>query len=271
MVVLAVLVVGAAVGGWLSTSGSPATSNTGTPNGGPPATGGRAQAERLVSGSLAAAQAAGSFHYVSSSVSAAVSQVTVGDAGASSGRQVITVAGDTFTVLVVGSTAYFQGDAAAMVENLSVPPALAQARAGQWISLAAGDGPYESVKAAVTTSEALSDNVTFTPRTVLARSTIAGRRVIGVRGAMLGVAGQRGSGTATLYVAAGGRHLPVRYVENGTLTGSDGSTAKIRFRIDFSGWGEAVQVNVPSGAVTFSSLGVSGTPGQGSPPTTLIT
>lgn len=266
MVVLVVLAAAAALGGWLSTSGS-----SPTPAGGGATTGGRAEATRLVSGSLAAAAAAGSFHYVSSSVSAGISQLTVGDAGAVSGRQVITVAGDTFTVLVVGSTAYFQGDATAMVQNLAVPPAVAQARAGQWISLVSGDSPYESVKAAVTTSEALSDNVTFTPRTVLAQSAVAGQRVIGVRGAMHGVAGQRGSGTAILYVSAGGRHLPVRYVEHGTLTGTDGSTASITFTIDFSAWGEGVQVNVPPGAVAFSSLGVSGAPGQGSPPTTLIT
>jgi hypothetical protein len=220
---------------------------------------------------LAAARAAGSFHYVSSSSSAGLTQLTVGDAGPTSGRQVITVNGDTFTVLVVGTTAYFQGDAVAMVENLSVPLSVARAHAGQWISLVSGDNPYQSVYAAVTTADALHDNITFTPRTELGASTVAGQRVLGVRGPVHGLPGERATGTATFYLSSAGRHLPLRYVENGTVVGSNGAKAGLQFRIDFSAWSESVEVQAPPGAVAFSSLGVSGAPGQGSPPTTLVT
>jgi hypothetical protein len=266
---LVVLGSAAAIGGWLSTSGSS------SPGGGSGSSGSSAsvasEAARLAAGALAAARAAGSFHYVSSSSSDRVRQLTVGDAGPSSGRQVITLNGDTFNVLVIGSTAYFQGDATAMVENLSVPASVAQAHAGQWISLVSGDDPYESVYAAVTTSDALHDSITFSPRSVVATPAIAGQRATAVQGRVRLLPGESGTvkGTGTLYLSASG-HLPLRYVERGTLRGSGGTVTPLDFRIDFSAWAEVVRVTVPAGAVTYASLGVPPGTGAGSPPTTLV-
>ncbi len=58
-------------------------------------------------------------------------------------------------------------------------------------------------------------------------------------------------------------HLPVEYTENGTIT-VGGRGAKSKLEITFSRWGEAVTVNAPPGAVSYSSLGA----GNGTPPTT---
>lgn len=232
----------------------------------------RAAAGRLLRSSLAAAGQAGSFHYVSTSTSASstaptVTQRTVGDAGSNGGTQAITLSGDTFSVVVLGTTAYFRGDGPAMALNLGIPATVAQTYAGKWISLVAGDGPYQSVQVAVTAASALQQNVTFTAHDELPASTMAGRRVIALRGPMAAVAGQAAHGTATLYVSASGRHLPVRYVERGTLGAGSGRSA-LDFSITFSAWGEPVSVSAPPGAIPFSSLGV-----QGSGPTgpTLIT
>lgn len=243
---LVVLAVAAALGGWLSTRSA-----------GPTAT-------ALVRQSLAAARASAGFHYVSTSSAGSSQQTTIGDAGATSGKQVITVDGDTFTVLVVGATAYLQGDATALVENLGLPPSLAQAHSGQWISLVSGDAPYASVYAAVTVPSALADNLTFRPTTVVGTQTVSGQRVTVVRGAMRPVGGQSASGTATLYLAAGGRHLPVRYVERGTITSATtGSSVPFDFEITFSAWGVAVSESAPPGAVPFASFGVRGGTGGG--------
>jgi hypothetical protein len=219
-------------------------------------------ARRLLRASLAAAEAAGSFHYVASSTSAvpggpALTQRTAGDAAQHGGTQTITVSGDTFHVEVLGPVAYFRGDAPAMVQVLGVPPAVAQAYAGRWISLVAGDGPYSSVQVAVTAPSALAQNITFEAETQLPPSTLDGRRVIGLRGPMTAVQGQVAHGSATLYVSASGAHLPVRYVEHGTL-GSGSRRSSEEFSITFSAWGEAVPLSAPPGAVPFSSLGVEG-------------
>ena len=103
----------------------------------------------------------GSFHYVSAFTSGGQTQTTVGDAGADSGKQVITIGPDTFTVLVIGGACYFQGDAKQLEDQLGLPASIAAAHAGQWISLSPGDLPYQSVYVAVTTNSALHSNVAF--------------------------------------------------------------------------------------------------------------
>ena len=222
----------------------------------------KAAAGRLLRTSLAAAEKAGSFHYVASSVSSppnssTLSQLTVGDAGVASGRQVITISTHTFDVVVVGTTAFFEGDAASMEASLDVPSSVAQSYAGKWISLVPGDAPYQSVEVAVTTSSALQQNITFSATAELPASKIGREQVVGLRGPITNVQGESAKGTATLYVTAGARHLPLRYVEQGTL-GSGKQASKLKFSLTFSGWGEPVPVTAPAGAVAFSSLGVSG-------------
>jgi len=276
--VLGAAALGAAIGSWQSSAGSSDA------------------ASRLVLQGLDAARAAGSFHYVSTSVASSMTQVTVGDAGATEGRQDITIGPSSFIVLVVGQTAYLRGDASALEHNLLVPSSVASAHVQQWISLVQSDYPWASVYAAVKTSDALKDNLTFTPRSVLAPETLAGQQVVGIQGPVSGSEAQGVQGTATLYLQAGGRHLPVRFVERGTVTGTGNSgsgnsgtgntgagnsgrgntgggstTTSVRFRIDFSAWGEPVHVAVPSSAVSFASLGVPGAGPPRSTPSTVLT
>lgn len=264
VVVGTALVVAAAATGlgvWLGTGGS-----------GPPST--PAAARQLVRSSLADARAEGSFHYVSSSTSSTattskITQVTVGDAASDSGRQLITLSGDTFDVVVVGTTAYFRGDAAAMVVSLGIPLGVARAHAGQWIALVAGEAPYQSVQVAVTTSSALDQNITFTAQKDLGDTEVNGKPTTAIEGRMSPVAGQPARGTATLYVTSGRHPLPVRYVERGSV-GTGSNATKLSFSITFSSWGQNLGVTPPAGAVPFTSLGVPG----GTPPSpgpTIIT
>lgn len=249
---LAVLMAAAAIGGWLSTrhTSSPSASSV-------------AAARRLATASLQAASAAGSFHYTSSATSNGATQLTIGDAGPHSGRQAITVGGDTFHVIVVDPNAYFQGDVPAMVTNLGLPVTVARAHAGQWVSLVGTDGPFASVYAAVTAPQALADNVSFSADEELSPTTVGGQRVIGLRGPVVPVAGQPATGTATLYVEAGGAHLPVEYVIHGHVASARSSPA-LSFTIDFSAFGEPVQLSPPAGAVPFGSFAP---PGSGPPAT----
>ncbi|HAM01394.1 MAG TPA: hypothetical protein DCQ30_04085 [Acidimicrobiaceae bacterium] len=261
LVVAALVAVGTGVGVWLGASG-PA-------GGGTPAT-----ARQLVRASLADARAAGSFHYVSSSISSSattsnVSQVTDGDAASQSGRQVITLSGDTFDVVVAGATAYFRGDAAAMVVNLGIPIGVAEAHARQWIALVAGEAPYQSVEVAVTTASALDQNITFSALEDLGSTRVDGTQTTAIEGRMRPVDGQPARGTATLYVSTSRHPLPVRYVESGTV-GSGSKASRLRFSMTFSSWGESVGVSAPAGAIPFTSLGASGG-GPPSPGPTILT
>jgi len=241
-VAMAVVVAGA-LGIWvgLRSLGGPAWTSVG--------------AARLLRSSVTAGKAAGAFHYESSYMSSASSsqfeQTTVGDAGASQGQQLMTVNGDTFDVLVIESTAYFRGDASAMESNLNVPASVADVYGRKWISLVSGEAPYQSVYAAVTTGQALEYNITFTADRKLGFSIIDDTKVFAVSGPMKATDGQAAQGTGILYMAASGRHLPVRYVEQGTI-GVGPSASRVDFTTTFSAWGESVKEVVPSGTVPFA-------------------
>jgi hypothetical protein len=225
-------------------------------------------ATHMVRAALQATMDAGSFHYVSRFTSQGMTQTTVGDAGSSAGRQLITIGPDTFTVLVSGTACYFQGNERQMVEQLGLPVAVASAHAGQWISLAPDDPPYQSVYVAVKTRSALYSNIAFHPHQESGTSTRSGYHVLAITGPMSNqiVNGQtqKARGTATLYLTTSRPHLPVEYTENGTITPPGGQGSRSTLKITFSRWGEAVTVNAPPGAVSYSSLGA----GNGTTPTT---
>ena len=153
------------------------------------------------------------FHYVavsSLSGSQGGTQRTVGDAGPTSGRQVITAGKQKFTVIVIGKACYIKGNAAALSANLGLSATAATAHAGQWISLAVGDAPYASVYAAVTAASALTDNVTVEPETVIPTTTVDGRRVQTVSGpiAPITIGGTEGGPQGNGHPGRAGRRPP---------------------------------------------------------------
>lgn len=222
-------------------------------------TGGPASARGLLQSSMAAANQAGTFHYVSRSTSSGSTQTTIGDAAPDRGRQVITIGSHTFTVLVVGTEAFFKGDAVTMQSELSLDPLVAQEHAGQWISLQPSDAAYASVYAAVTTPSALSDSITIEPRAQLAPVTSGTTKVIPIRGRLTPVGQTPATGTARLDVQASRPHLPVRFTGSGTISNQQATVS-----VDFSNWGEAVSVEAPAGALAYSSVQIGGLPSGGS-------
>jgi hypothetical protein len=222
---------------------------------------------------IAAAESAGSFHYVSSTTTVASSgtssATTLGDAGKSSGVQEITTNDPTngpasFTVLVVGTTAYFRGDVPAIEENLNLTSQVAQAHSGQWISLQPSDGSvYASVYAAVNTHDALAENISIKPQQ-LGSATQGGKNLDTITGALTpvvipGQGTQNMSGTGTLEISAR-THLPVRYDEHGTSKGQ-----RTTFTMTFNSYGEQVAANAPTSSTTYASIAASGgtNPGGG--------
>ena len=223
-------------------------------------------ARELLQSALAAARRMNAFHYVATSSLSGTqgfTQKTIGDAGPTSGRQIITVAKQKFTVLVVGKACYLKGNAAALMANLGLDATQAAAQSEKWISLASTDAPYASVYAAVTAPSALTDNITVKPQSQLPAGRVDGRRVQTVTGAIapLTIGGQTQTlkGTASLAVRASTPHLPVRYTERGNQKRQTSQST-----VTFNRWGEAVHITAPSDAVSYASLGVS----PGSTPTT---
>ncbi|HUO49569.1 MAG TPA: hypothetical protein VMU09_12110 [Acidimicrobiales bacterium] len=222
-------------------------------------TGGAVAAERLVRASIVSAEAARTFHYVSTSTTQGITQTTVGDAAPDRGHQTITIGTHTFEVVVVGTAAYFKGDATTMQAELGLDQLVAEAHAGQWISLAPSDSPYDSVYAAVTTKSALDDTVTIAGKSVLSHATIGRTTVTPVRGLLTPVDQTPITGTARLDVRSARPHLPVRFTGTGTS-----NNQQTTLNVVFSQWGEPVAVTAPAGAIAYSSLQIGGlNPGSG--------
>jgi hypothetical protein len=264
ILIVATVVVAAllSVGGLALFSGS-SNSTTSTPKASAPVS---PAAKNQLNKSLAAAESAGSFHYVSTTTGSSGTATTIGQAGRSSGLQQITTTSSTagpasFTVMVLGATAYFRGDANAIEQNLGLSSSVATQYASKWISLTSSDGAvYSSVYAAVTTHDALTQNIALKPQQV-GTATVGGRTLNTVTGSLLpvtipGQGTQNFTGTGTLWISPSTQR-PVRYQEHGTSQGQTSTTT-----MTFSHYGAPVSVSAPSGAVPFSSI--SGSSGGGS-------
>jgi hypothetical protein len=195
----------------------------------------------LVGSILSAARAQRSVHYVSVETEGNVQVTIVGDAGGSQGIQRVTFrkAGETghVTVIVAANIAYVRGDAFTLASFMGFKPSAAAKYANRWFLIPPGGTGYAKVAAAVRFASTISQlTVPGRPAGVPA-ATIAGRRVVGVRGTSTdkGIAV-----VVTLYGRATGPRLPVREtVTRGALRGV----------VTFSRWNEPVQVAVPKNAV----------------------
>jgi hypothetical protein len=254
MVAAGALIVGAAVGvaiGLLTRGGASTPSSTASlsPSA---ASSAAAQARAVYRQALTAANASTGFHYVAVTTGG-TNQKFVGDAGQAGGTQVITMdstyGSEQFTLVLVGGSVYFQGNGAALRDQLGVPAANTAGLAGKWISVASGDGPYGVIAPGITVTDQVQE--TLLAPTSTQTTSGGGIRVLGTVTSLQGATG----GTGHLDVAAGS-HLPTAYVASFTAGGTSTTSTTT-----FSNWGTAPSVTTPSGTVAWSTLGASAPPG----------
>jgi hypothetical protein len=250
------LILGAAIGfpiGLLSRA-SPST----TPSGSPPNAGSAAtQAQALYRQALAATRSSAGVHYVAISTGGSITQKIVGDATQDGGTQLITLnstyGSEQFTLRLVGTTVYFQGNPPALEDQLGVPAAKAPSVSGTWVSVAIADGPYLVLQPGITVADQAQPMTlvpTSTTRVTAADGTRA-TRIIGTVSTQQGTA----SGSAHLDIAADS-HLPISQVTTVTVSGVPSTDTTT-----FSQWGTATPVTAPAGPVAWSTLGASQPPG----------
>jgi hypothetical protein len=196
---------------------------------------------QILSRADAAAKAAGSLHFSSTTKVGRSSIVFSDDSARSGGHQDITMpGGGQMTVVVVSGVGYVDGNAAALNEFLSFPAPTATALAGRWISFTARDPGYQEVVNGVTTGSVLGEIDPVGKLVKTAEQTVDGRPVVGVRGPAPASSQLPKGSTVTLYVAATGRPLPVSCLEGSGSNLTD---------ITLSHWGEHVSVSAPTQAV----------------------
>ncbi|MFN2582419.1 MAG: hypothetical protein ABR498_06735 [Candidatus Dormibacteria bacterium] len=230
------------------------------PSRGPSPSGGAvdAHAKALYDQALAAMRAASGCHYVAMTAGPGGSQQIEGDAGKNDGTQQITLTSrygaEQFTlVLVDGGVVFFQGNGAALQDQLGVAAARAADLNGKWVSLSMGDGPYDVVAPGITVADQATETelVPTGSHSATAPDGSAATRLDGNVPATAEAPG----GMARLDIAQS-TQLPITYVS--TVSGSGIS---ITSTTTFSKWGTAPSVTAPTGAVAWSTLGASEPPG----------
>jgi hypothetical protein len=191
---------------------------------------------------IVAAEAQKSVHYVSTSNLGGNRETIVGDAATGRGIQRITFthAGTTghVTVIVAKTVAYVHGDAFTLRNYMALTSAQVSRYAGRWFSLRPPGVAYAVVAEAVQMRSFVNELTMPGPFTAVPATTVAGRRVTGVRSKLT----QSGkTAVLTLYVA-GGSPLPTAQV----IEGSNGKVMTTMTR-----WNERVSIVPPRGALAF--------------------
>ena len=205
---------------------------------------------------MAMMRSAAGFHYVAS-VSGSGGQQTTGDATRNGGKQEISVRtafGDEhFTLLLVSGVVYFQGNVAALQDQLGVPASKAGGLISTWIAVAHGDGPYATLQVGIDTTDQ-ADETALQPTSVSEVTESDGTSALRLDGA---VPPQNGAPAGTGHLDVAKSNLrPLVYF---TSLSQDGLT--LTSNVTFSAWGSAASVSAPSGATAWTTLGASAPPG----------
>lgn len=205
-----------------------------------------AHAAKTLARTLAAIRAA---HAVHISVNARIGPNTAtysSDAGVNVGRQKVTAGdGGVATVLEINGVGYFQANEKGLIGFLGTPQALAHRYAGRWISFEPGGMGYQRVVSGVTLG-AIADEMELTGAiTPSGTSTVNGKVVNGLNGGVPLAWNAPAGVTATLYVAAHGKPLPVLF---------EAGVAPSGYHVQFSRWDEPLQITAPASPVPSSVL-----------------
>jgi hypothetical protein len=254
-----IVAAGIGVGGVLLVrhiQGTPSTPDS--PTAVPGAGAGPAEARALYQQAVAATGASTGFHYVAVSTGGNA-QTIVGDAGQSGGRQAITYdssfGAEQFTLLLVGTTVYFQGNLPAVEDQLGASAASAPKVQGKWVSVVSGNGPYTVLQPGITAGSQATQ-MPLTPESSAKVTAAAGVTATRISGIVppTPLNGLR-TGTGSVDVAPR-TDLPITYIS--TFAGGG---VVFRSTTTFSAWGVAPSVSAPTGAIAWSSLTTTAPPG----------
>ena len=203
--------------------------------------------KQLRAGMLAAASTRHSVHYVSTTSAPGRTIRIVGDVGSKLGSQRITLKlgghSGQASVLVVGGSAYIQGNAFMLKNFFPFTQAQATKYAGQWISIPSTSGAYAAVSADTTFASFLADLLPGTHLS-LVRAKVSGKAAVGVRGVVRQAGIQL---VETVYAPAKGTPLP--FEAKTAVTGGRGAGVTRMSR-----WNEAVHVTAPANAVPITTV-----------------
>jgi hypothetical protein len=224
---LSILAVGVGSGAQASTKGSAASA--------------------LLNTALRNALARKSVHEVETEKAPKVSDSVVTDAGTNQGRQQITHSGgEKGQVVVVGGTAYFSGNQAALTHYFGLPAAVASKVGARWVSVPASSSGYSAVAGGTSLSAVLGSFDVPGQLKETAPTQVDGQPAVGITGKGPVTGSTTASVSAIIYVTRASTPLPVRAVYTFSTGGS--------VTLDLSGWGEHLALKAPANVIPVAQL-----------------
>ncbi len=189
-------------------------------------------------------------HYVSSAKQTNVVFSVSGDTGVKSGTQTLSLqekkVKEHMTVVLVGSTGYANGNAAALHNIIGLANTPAKKYAGKWLSFPATNQQYAQLVTGLLNSQVANELTMVGPFHYGTAKTIDGKSTVAVVGKVSDGSGE--TLPATLYVPASGTPYPVEQT-----TGSPSSKA-VSGTVTFTKWGQHVTQKAPTHTVSLTKL-----------------
>ena len=206
-------------------------------------------AAALLRAAVRDALAQSSVHEVEAESSPLISGTLTADVGPKQGRQTLTHSGgERGAVIVVGGSAYFSGNQAALINYFGLPSAVARGVGTRWVAVPASTAGYAVVADGATLPSVLGSFDVSGHLTLTAPTTVDGQSVVGIHGtsAAAGLAASTATVTVTIYVTRSHAPLPVR-ADYSFSTGGHAT-------LTLSDWGEHLVVMGPAYAIPVAEL-----------------
>jgi hypothetical protein len=197
------------------------------------------------------AAAAQNVHYVWKATEQGMSWTLSVDTGTTSGSQVLDVhSGSTdeeLAVLLVGSTGYLRGNAAALAKALGLSTAQSKTYAERWLSFPTSNATLSEFVRGLLDSQVDAQLEMTGPYTLGGTKVINGQLTQAIRGTAATSSGAKVP--IILYVDATGTPRPAREVTN-----PDAKSSAVRGTVTFSDWGETKDPRAPASSVQLIPL-----------------
>jgi hypothetical protein len=192
-------------------------------------------------------------HFDSMATQSGATLQVSGDAGKTSGTQVLVVKNggvtERMTARVVGSTGYVSGNAAALQHVIGLTAAQSSKYASKWLSFPTSNSGLEELVGGLLSSQVSKELEIGGPYTYGTSTTVAGQPALAIKGS---VATQSGSKVpVVLYVPSSGSPLPIEEVTN---AGNAGGSSAIHGTVSFTNWGENKNQTAPTHTVSLLKL-----------------
>jgi hypothetical protein len=194
-----------------------------------------------------------SVHFQTNVTEGNVTLQQIGDAGAHSGSQTLTIhngsATEQMSAEVVGKTGYVKGNSTALRNIIGLTPAQTKKYGGKWLSFPMSNSTLAQLAAGLLGSQVATE-LSFTgPYSFASDATVNGQSATGVVGR---VSESNGSWVAeVLYVPSTGKPLPIEEVTNPHVKAG---ASTVHGKVTFSNWGEHVAVSAPAHSTSLLKL-----------------